>query len=256
MSEPTPEPTEPTPEPVEPTEPTPDETPTPNETPEQPDEEPALPEQPEQDAPDPAEKPQGATQEEWEARFKKAGQRFDTYQRALFGIFEGDAHDLIDCPLCLGAARGFIDRNMLGHFPEEQVNLVKQVLGISAPIVYQQLPGFRACVTCGGEGKGRTGSNVPGKDTITCPTCMGAGYEAPTGVRANGGGDLDSAAALSGPTVHGLDMEAPDRDEWDQPRILPDGRENPNYGRSPKYWIQVAPWGDTRGLTAQDAVSA
>ena len=256
MSEPTPEPVEPTEPVTEPTEPTTAPEPT-EPTPEgEPEGEPAQPEQADEPAPSPPE-PQahGATPEEWEQRFKKAGQRFDTYQRAIFGIFEDDAHDLIQCPLCLNVP-GFVDKNAAGRVPDEQADLVKHFLGLARPIEYQQLPGFRACVTCGGEGKGRTGSNVPGKDTITCPTCMGAGYEAPTGVRTNGGGDPDSAAALSGPTVHGLDMEAPDRDEWDQPRILPDGRENPNYGRSPKYWIQVAPWGDTRGLTAQDAVSA
>jgi len=246
--EPTPEPTpepelEPTPEPDPELEPTPEPDPELEPTPE----------------PEPAPEPElhaaGASEADWEERFRKAGQRFGTYERALFQIFEEDAHDLVRCPLCLDVP-GFVDKNAAGRVPDEQADLVKHFLGLARPIEYQQLPGFRACTTCGGEGKGSTGSHVPGKDTITCPTCHGAGYEAPQGFTSNGGGDRDAASALSGPTVYGNDLEQGDRDEWEQPRILPDGRENPNYGRTPKYWIQVAPWGDTRGLTAQDAVTA
>jgi hypothetical protein len=39
-------------------------------------------------------------------------------------------------------------------------------------------------------------------------------------------------------------------DEWDEPRILPDGRENPNFGKMPNRKIPVEPWGVTAGLNA------
>ena len=35
-----------------------------------------------------------------------------------------------------------------------------------------------------------------------------------------------------------------------EPRILPDGRQNPNFGKWPQYKIQVAPYGVTAGLNA------
>jgi hypothetical protein len=47
--------------------------------------------------------------------------------------------------------------------------------------------------------------------------------------------------------------EQPDVDEWQEPRILPDGRENPNYGMMPHRKMLVEPWGVTAGLRAEPA---
>lgn len=229
------------------------ETPEMPETPEQ-DEEPAEVEQPGEAAPSPAE-PQGsgASEAEWETRFKKAGQRFDTYQRAIFGIFEEDAHDLVQCPLCLQVP-GFVDKNAAGRVPQEQADLVKTFLGISRPIEYPHSSQHRTCGECDGLGKVTTGSRVPGKETVGCAACSGAGFIGPqtTVAPANGHVEPVAVAALEDLGTGARD----DVDEWNEPRILPDGRENPNFGRMPHRKIQVEPWGVTAGLTAQDAVTA
>src|SRR5690349_623992 len=164
MSEPTPEPVEPTEPTTEPTEPTTEPEPVEPTEPAEGDDEPAEVEQPGEAAPPPAE-PQGsgASEAEWEARFKKAGQRFDTYQRAIFGIFEDDAHDLVQCPLCLQVP-GFVDKNAAGRVPDEQAALVKTFLGISRPIEYPHSSQHRTCGECEGLGKVTTGSRVPGKE--------------------------------------------------------------------------------------------
>lgn len=254
MSEPTPEPVEPTEPTTEPTEPTTEPEPVEPTEPAEGDEEPAEVEQPGEAAPSPAE-PQGsgASEAEWEARFKKAGQRFDTYQRAIFGIFEEAAHDLVQCPLCLQVP-GFVDKNAAGRVPEEQAALVKTFLGISRPIEYPHSSQHRTCGECEGLGKVTTGSRVPGKETVGCAACSGAGFIGPqtTVAPANGHVEPVAVAALEDLGTGARD----DVDEWNEPRILPDGRENPNFGRMPHRKIQVEPWGTTAGLTAQDAVTA
>ena len=238
--EPIEEPQEPAQEPVEAPEPNDEPEAEPVDEPEaEPDDEPA---------------PAGPSPEEIEARVKTVGRSFATYSRKVFETYDDQAHDLVECLLCPDMHKGFLNVNDAGRVPKEIVENVQTFLGIVREKDYAQLPGFQACPTCHGEGKGATGSNVPGKSVVTCPDCMGAGYRGPVATQRNGHTDQDET--LSGPLVHGIEPLPGDRDEWDQPRILPDGRENPNYGRTPKYWVEVAPWGETRGLTAQDAAFA
>lgn len=193
------------------------------------------------------------TPEEIEARAKVSARAFQTYTRKVFETFEDQSHDLIECLLCPDMHKGYLNIHDAGRVPKDIVENVQTFLGITREREYAQLPGFQECPTCHGEGKGATGSHVPGKNVVTCPDCMGSGYRGPVVAQRNG--HEEHAEALTGPTVFGTEPLPGDRDEWDQPRILPDGRENPNYGRTPKYWVDVAPWGETRGLTAQDAAA-
>lgn len=241
---------------------TPQETPEPPETPApepaeapEPDAEPnAEPEPDEDEEADETPTPAGPSPEEIEARVKTVGRSFATYSRKVFETYDDQAHDLVECLLCPDMHKGFLNVNDAGRVPKEIVENVQTFLGIAREREYSQLPGFQTCTTCGGEGKGATGSHVPGKSVATCPDCRGDGYRGPRAASPNGHAEQDET--LSGPLVHGIEPLPGDRDEWDQPRILPDGRENPNYGRTPKYWVDVAPWGETRGLTAQDAAFA
>lgn len=196
----------------------------------------------------------GATPEEWEARFKKSDQRFGTYERAVYGIFEDDAHDLIPCPLCLGAVRGFVDKNAAGRVPPEQADLVKHFLGLARPIEYPHSSQHRTCPECDGTGRVTTGSKVPGQENIGCGACNERGWLGPAVAPSNGHTELPEG--VTGPTVFGVETSQEDVDEWNEPRILPDGRQNPNFGKMPHRKILVEPWGITAGLTAQDAVSA
>lgn len=230
-----------TPDVSEPVAPEPDAEPDP-----EPDAEPDA--EPDETPPAPA-----VTPEEIEARAKVVNRSFQTYSRKVFETFSDEAHDLVECLLCPDLHKGYLNVNDAGRVPKEIVENVQTFLGIAREREYSQLPGFQTCTTCGGEGKGATGSHVPGKSVATCPDCRGDGYRGPRATNANGHTEHDEG--LSGPLVHGIEPLQGDRDEWEQPRILPDGRENPNYGRTPKYWVEVLPWGETRGLTAQDAAA-
>src|SRR5205823_5221567 len=102
-----------------------------------------------------------------------------------------------------------------------------------------------------GEGKTATGSRVSGNDWRICPKCHGFGYTPPPEQGTNGAGAASEFHAPVG--EHASPLEEPDNDVAGEPRLLPDGRVNPNYGKWPQYKVLVQPWGVTAGLTVQDA---
>jgi hypothetical protein len=160
-----------------------------------------------------------------------------------------------ECPLCPTQHKGFIDQNLLGRIPDQQQTLVKRVLGITAEIEYVQDEETRTCPRCEGYGQTSTGSKVPTQLKHTCSLCAGYGFVPPPSGTAHpspsGALPDNGTSPVLAPPVD--DFGKPDVDNWQEPRILPDGRENPNYGRQPSFKVLVDPWGITAGLGAQDA---
>jgi hypothetical protein len=196
---------------------------------------------------------QHVSEVEWEKRNAKAEQRFNTYAAALSKIYEEDFNQLAPCPLCLGPVRGYVEIAAAGRVPDDQAQLVKHYLGLARPRALQPDPETSTCQTCLGEGKTETGSHVPTQTERTCPRCKGYGYTPPPSARQNGPVSDETGAPIGGPTSPDIPQE--ERDEWGEPLTLPDGRENPNYGRMPHRKILVQPWGITANLTAQDAIT-
>jgi hypothetical protein len=203
--------------------------------------------------PEQAPAPQGPTEKELEARFKKADQAMATYARRIGDIYGDDAVNLIECPLCPSMHKGFLNKYDAGRVPKEEMNATMMFLGYAQEAEYKQSARFHTCDACGGLGKVKSGSRVAQWETLTCQVCRGYGYEPPPGDLGNG---LVTAAPLA-PAEHIEPSGAgvPDVDPSGEPRLLPDGRENPNYGKWPQYKIRVEPWGVTANLTAQDAVT-
>ena len=186
------------------------------------------------------------------------------------------AGQLMDCPLCLDQHKGMIDLTHAGQYPPEIVRVVQEYLGLVVPVQLSESRYFETCPECQGEGNVLTGSHLGDKRTAPCPDCGQKGYlptaayrekygkaaqtltAAATLVDANGdGGERDG---LTGPLHYQGplpdDIQHDEYDEFQQPRLLPDGRDNPNYGRRPAYWVQVEPWGNTVGLSANDMAVA
>ena len=209
------------------------------------------PEAEETDHPEPpAEAPQQVTPEAWEKRFQKVEKRFDTYVRAVQAIWEDDAIHLTPFSLDPSAPPGFIDTRNAGLIEEGTKQAALAFLGFAREQEYELDPETRECPTCKGKGKTKTGSHVAGKETRACPACKGSG--------ATGLGVASSAPATNGRSEEPFTLaehttaDAPERDNWGEPLILPDGRENPNYGKMPQFKVQVEPWGTTAGLGVQD----
>lgn len=212
-------------------------------------EEPKL-EEPELEEPDDTGSP---SDEVWELRFKKADTAFKNYSRRITEIWEDEAPNLIPFGLSPSAPPGFIDPRDAGQLPEDTKRTIMQFVGIASEVQYQPDGSVAQCPRCGGEGKTNTGSNVPKWKTRDCSHCKGYGFYPPPTVAGSNGTSLELIEQEFGP--RGEAIAEPDTDAWGEPRILPDGRENPNYGKMPQFKIQVDPWGVTANLTAQDALA-
>jgi len=214
----------------------------------EPDKEPAEPETP-------AEQPAQPSEQEalMAKRFDASQRRFKTYTTALSQIFEEDALSHIPCPLCPDMHKGFIDVRDAGNVPDEIKAVVMEYMGFARPIDLRPDPLTHTCHVCDGEGKTATGSRVSGNDSRQCPECKGYGYVPPPSEALNGSGRASDFHAPVGEQQHPL--EEPDNDVAGEPRLLPDGRVNPNFGKWPQYKVLVQPWGVTANLTVQDSVS-
>lgn len=196
--------------------------------------------------------PSAVTPEQMEKRFAQAEKAVTTYVRRITDIYQEQALDLIECPLCPGIHKGFVNKYDAGQVPREVGDAVLLFLGLARERQYEQSARYRTCPACAGEGKVYTGSHVPTKETIRCDDCDGGGFIPPMRGASARNGSEDVAHF----EVHGdeLTSEPAERDAWGEPRILPDGRENPNYGKMPQFKVNVEPWGVTANLKAQDAV--
>lgn len=202
-----------------------------------------------------AEPQSGATPEEWEQRAQKLERRAATYTRGVSEIMGDDALDLIPCPCCSMTIHPmFVSKHDAGRYPEDVKAAVLTFLGFAQEQEYEQDQEVDTCTKCKGKGFTKTGSQVEGNKRRKCRHCKGFGYFPPPG-------ESEQREATVADFHYPAD-EAPQPLASDQvdiagePRYLPDGRENPNFGLWPQYKVEVPPWGVTAGLTAQDTVNA
>jgi hypothetical protein len=207
-------------------------------------------EEPEDAAPEPPFV--GITPEEVEKRFKSVGRSWDTYSRAVEMQLDFTRDLFKDCPMCFASqVHGYVDMRDAGKFPDPLKNLILEFLGISTERDYKQDDQITTCPRCDGEGLLATGSHVHSASVILCPTCEGYGCSPPPKQdKLTAPVPAPSIAPIT-ETVQPLNTE--DVDGFGEPRILPDGRPNPNHGKMPQFKVQVPPWGVTAGLTAQHA---
>lgn len=177
--------------------------------------------------------PAGISAEELEKRFKAIERAWKTYTGKVSSIMEEEALQLTECPLCSGTVPGFVLIDGAGHVDDVTKSVVQTYMGIVQEADYPSDPDFRECNRCDGLGQIRTGSKVPQWKMLTCQTCSGRGYLGPPVAAANGVAEPSAVlAAVGAPVAAEPPAEA---DAFGSPRLLPDGMENPNYGRMPQY---------------------
>lgn len=212
----------------------------------------ALDDFPAEPAPEP--EPEQATDEDRAKLAKSLDTRFTTYRNSVEKMLGDEVTDWLLCPLCAaGMAPGFVNRHDLGRVPEEVQKNVTMYLGYARETEYPAARGIQMCEQCDGLGKVSTGSRVAEHMTVTCPTCKGYGYNPPPGFAA-------SAPPQNGEAAHAVadalaDLDTPERDNWGEPRVLPDGTLNGNFGKMPQF-KQVHPvYGVTANLSPEDIIA-
>lgn len=214
------------------------------------DEEPEAPE--EEVAEEEDEEP--ATDMAQEEIFKQLASASKSYVTRAGNILGDQATEWVPCPLCsASSALGLVNVHDAGRVPQDVQATVLQYFGVAREADYRQDDETRECPRCGGLGQTRTGSRVPGNEHHKCASCFGYGFVPPPIGHTNG---RDAAADNLFPVGEAPEPHTgSDTDPSGEPLLLPDGRENPNFGKWPQFKIPVQPWGATVGLTALDAIT-
>lgn len=187
-----------------------------------------------------------ATSDEWERRFATAEKRFATYSRHITELWAEDAVHLAPLSISPSAPPGFIDVRDAGRVDDDTKAVVMEFLGYPREQEYEPDPHAHTCGTCAGKGRTSTGSLVASERSRQCPTCRGRGFEVTGDTSPNGDAAALFEAASSGPD--GEPVATGERDAWGEPRILPNGERNENYGLMPQYKKPHPTYGVTAGL--------
>lgn len=208
----------------------PEPAPEPSVPPQEPESEPQP--EPEQPAAPPAD-----AADENDPRIVESQKKWTNFERAIRGIWGDYAQYLQECPLCFQSHKGFVDLNDSGQYPEEILAAITEFARGSAQAQYRESTSVRQCPDCAGYGKQKSGSRLANHETVTCQACKGYGYVPPPVPSSQGNGYAE-AAQIQGAGVGAQveeDLPPEDADIWGSPRLLPDGQENPNYGKMPQY---------------------
>jgi hypothetical protein len=204
--------------------------------------------------PEPEPEPEQPSDEDRAKLAKALDTRFTNYRNSVEKILADEVQDWLLCPLCVsGMAPGYVNRHDLGRVPEEVQANVQMYLGFQRETEYPEAKGINTCEGCNGLGKVSTGSRVAEHMTITCPSCKGYGYTPPPGFTTNQPANNGEAAQAISEAL--ADLEVPERDNWGEPRILPDGTLNGNYGKMPQFKSVHPVYGVTANLSPEEIVA-
>jgi hypothetical protein len=204
--------------------------------------------------PEPEADEQALENEDRAKAFKKIDGSFNTYKAAMERNLADEVTDWMFCPLCAaGSVPGFVNKHDLGRVPDQVQANVTMFLGFAREQEYEQDPGTNMCPTCKGRTKVKSGALAGEYIVRGCPNCNGYGFVPPPGTAAVGNGHAPSVAEQVAGNL--ADLEVPDRDNWNEPRILPDGTINTNHGKMPQYKTVHPVYGVTANLSPEELVT-
>lgn len=183
--------------------------------------------------PEPEPEARGLTEAEIEKQYKALEREQTRHTANVSKIMGDEAVELIVCPLCEPELGGFLRMESLDHPRDEMHEAMIGVLKKPPQVEYRNAPHAVTCIDCDGLGKVLSGSRVAGQELIVCPICKGSGYRVAGESEARGLGITPASEYVpSGLPHEPLEEE---RDEFGSPAVLPDGRENPNYGKTMRH---------------------
>ena len=182
---------------------------------------------------------------------KSLSTRYDSYKKSMIDRLGDEAPEWMVCPLCTSSmAPGFVNVHDFGKVPDDIRANVDTYFGLQRETEYEQDPDTRTCPTCKGKRLLKTGATSGDYITHKCKGCNGYGYVPPP---TSGGNGLTHAGSPEEAVSAALsDLDEPDRDMWNEPRILPDGSPNENYMRMPQGKKVHPVYGVTANLSAEE----
>jgi|SRR5579859_1372722 len=150
------------------------------------------------------------SEKEREKRWQKIDAEKVRHAKRLGEIMGDDATQLIPCPVCMDGMHGWIFPPEVAPLDDTAIARIRQVIGLPDLTTFMDDPEARRCDACGGLGKVKTGSNVPGYEVRECGKCLSKGW---VGIRVDtqtGVIDDIPPAAVTGPTVYGTNDEDPE----------------------------------------------
>jgi hypothetical protein len=108
-----------------------------------------------------------------EASLRKLDNEAERHAKRIREIMGEDADALVQCELCPPNFGGW---RFDGSPTEEVTKRVRVAIGLPDVSNFAMSATEKPCDDCRGLGKVRTGSLVPGRETVTCDACAGKGY--------------------------------------------------------------------------------
>jgi hypothetical protein len=185
------------------------------------------------DEPEPAPEPEPSSLAKTVEQEKKLEAEQKRHTGRVGDILGEAANEVVLCPFCDPQMQGFFYMGDLENPRDEMQGRMAIAYLQPEQAEFEPARDVETCTQCKGYGKTATGSKVPGNETKACANCKGYGFYPPPTLNRNGnvGQDAERELALVGapPAI------VEDVDAWGSPRLMPDGQENPNYGKMPQY---------------------
>jgi rubrerythrin len=177
----------------------------------EPDDEPETGDEPESEPGDdePATATSPRDEKEAEALRQKVDAEDARHAKRVSDLFGEDAPHLLQCPMCAHLTAGFLFPPNVMPIPDEQLGLVRALLGMPDVSTFEDSQATETCPDCKGLGRVKSGSNVPGYDVIDCQRCASKGWISKVlAVAPNG----TASTNASGPVVTGPSLDWQDDD--------------------------------------------
>ena len=196
----------------------------------EPDEEPEP--EPEPDEPEARRQQIPSSSDAADAFFKEMESAGRAYGKRVAKAMEDEDFGFAPCPLCNDPFPGVRIPRMPG---EENVAVIRQVIGLPALENFAPSATERQCDDCRGLGKVRTGSSVQGRESIQCDACSGKGYVA-SRPRQNTSDELPASVEGTNGALS-VEDDGVQRDMFGTPISDPDYGKMPNMRVRPvDYW--------------------
>lgn len=139
----------------------------------------------------------------------------ERHAKRVTDLFGDEAVHLLRCPMCMHVTAGWLFPPNVMPLPDESLALVRGLLGMPDVSTFADSTTTETCPDCGGLGRVKSGSHVPGYDVIDCQRCVSKGW-----VSKQGASSFQITNGSTGTTPPPVPVSSAEADEDPQVRSL------------------------------------